>query len=76
MITVIGCFVAARGPPVQRKPLKHRDYEVDLESRLGKTQVLCLVLIYFLEFCICLNLGYAIWLIGYSVCEQLNIIVC
>ncbi|KAJ8771812.1 hypothetical protein K2173_026989 [Erythroxylum novogranatense] len=25
--------------PVQRKPLKHRDYEVDLESRLGKTQV-------------------------------------
>ncbi|CAA0815613.1 Pentatricopeptide repeat-containing protein [Striga hermonthica] len=27
------------GPPVQRKPLKHRDYEVDLESRLGKTQV-------------------------------------
>nr|GLL29440.1 zinc finger matrin-type protein 2 [Ipomoea trifida] len=29
----------ARGPPVQRKPLKQRDYEVDLESRLGKTQV-------------------------------------
>lgn len=29
----------SRGPPVQRKPLKHRDYEVDLESRLGKTQV-------------------------------------
>ncbi|WOG86852.1 hypothetical protein DCAR_0206071 [Daucus carota subsp. sativus] len=29
----------AKGPPVQRKPLKHRDYEVDLESRLGKTQV-------------------------------------
>uniref|UniRef100_A0A453D3U4 U1-type domain-containing protein n=2 Tax=Aegilops tauschii subsp. strangulata TaxID=200361 RepID=A0A453D3U4_AEGTS len=28
-----------RGPPVQRQPLKHRDYEVDLESRLGKTQV-------------------------------------
>ncbi|KAL2345621.1 hypothetical protein Fmac_006906 [Flemingia macrophylla] len=28
----------AKGPPVQRKPLKHRDYEVDLESRLGKTQ--------------------------------------
>ncbi|KAG6434122.1 hypothetical protein SASPL_105744 [Salvia splendens] len=27
------------GPPVQRKPLQHRDYEVDLESRLGKTQV-------------------------------------
>ncbi|XP_041999563.1 zinc finger matrin-type protein 2-like isoform X2 [Salvia splendens] len=26
------------GPPVQRKPLKHRDYEVYLESRLGKTQ--------------------------------------
>lgn len=24
---------------VQRKPLKHRDYEVDLTSRLGKTQV-------------------------------------
>ncbi|KAF6165589.1 hypothetical protein GIB67_021859 [Kingdonia uniflora] len=26
-------------PAVQRQPLKHRDYEVDLESRLGKTQV-------------------------------------
>jgi len=24
---------------VQRQPLKHRDYEVDLDSRLGKTQV-------------------------------------
>lgn len=30
---------APRGPPVQRKPLQHRDYEVDLESRLGKTQI-------------------------------------
>ncbi|XP_044482921.1 zinc finger matrin-type protein 2 isoform X2 [Mangifera indica] len=29
----------SKGPPVQRKPLKHRDYVVDLESRLGKTQV-------------------------------------
>ncbi|KAI9099164.1 hypothetical protein K1719_024931 [Acacia pycnantha] len=29
----------SKGPLVQRKPLKHRDYEVDLESRLGKTQV-------------------------------------
>ncbi|CAL5341109.1 unnamed protein product [Camellia sinensis] len=28
-----------KGPPIQRKPLKHRDYEVDLDSRLGKTQV-------------------------------------
>ncbi|XP_058745815.1 uncharacterized protein LOC131618653, partial [Vicia villosa] len=28
-----------KGPPVQRKPLKHRDFEVNLESRLGKTQV-------------------------------------
>ena len=28
-----------REPPVQRKPLKNRDYEVDLTSRLGKTQV-------------------------------------
>ncbi|KAJ4751667.1 Zinc finger matrin-type 2 [Rhynchospora pubera] len=28
-----------KGPPVQRKPLKQRDYEIDLESRLGKTQV-------------------------------------
>ncbi|KAI3782982.1 hypothetical protein L2E82_13043 [Cichorium intybus] len=40
----------AKGPTVQRKPLKHRDYEVDLDSRLGKTQVLsydakCLALI-------------------------------
>ncbi|CAL9107680.1 unnamed protein product, partial [Musa textilis] len=29
----------SKAPPVQRKPLKHRNYEVDLESRLGKTQV-------------------------------------
>ncbi|XP_077218260.1 C2H2 and C2HC zinc fingers superfamily protein [Tasmannia lanceolata] len=29
----------SKGPPVQRKPLKHRDFEVDLNSRLGKTQV-------------------------------------
>ncbi|XP_068663463.1 uncharacterized protein [Aristolochia californica] len=29
----------SKGPPVQRKPLKHRDFEVDLSSRLGKTQV-------------------------------------
>ncbi|XP_038703393.1 zinc finger matrin-type protein 2-like [Tripterygium wilfordii] len=29
----------SKAPPVQRKPLKHRDYDVDLESRLGKTQV-------------------------------------
>ncbi|PIA32361.1 hypothetical protein AQUCO_04500156v1 [Aquilegia coerulea] len=29
----------SKGPLVQRKPLKHRDFEVDLESRLGKTQV-------------------------------------
>eukprot|EP01018_Ginkgo_biloba_P025123 Gb_16340 [translate_table: standard] len=28
----------AKALPVQRKPLKHRDYEVDLDSRLGKTQ--------------------------------------
>ncbi|KAL4592621.1 hypothetical protein LXL04_005623 [Taraxacum kok-saghyz] len=28
-----------KGPPVQRKPLKHRDYEVDLTTRLGKTRV-------------------------------------
>ncbi|MCO5607891.1 hypothetical protein L7F22_062093 [Adiantum nelumboides] len=28
-----------RVPHIQRKPLKHRDYEVDLTSRLGKTQV-------------------------------------
>ncbi|KAG5525432.1 hypothetical protein RHGRI_031926 [Rhododendron griersonianum] len=33
------CMYVAKGPPVQRKPLKHRDYEVDLNSRLGKTQV-------------------------------------
>ena len=39
-------FCAAKGPPVQRKPLKHRDYEVDLESRLGKTQVSIFVLLY------------------------------
>ncbi|KAI3953974.1 hypothetical protein MKW98_017798, partial [Papaver atlanticum] len=28
-----------KGPPVQRQPLKRRDYEVELNSRLGKTQV-------------------------------------
>ncbi|XP_024027287.1 uncharacterized protein LOC112093322 [Morus notabilis] len=33
----------SKRPPVQRKPLKHRDYEVDLESRLGKTQVVTLI---------------------------------
>ena len=41
--TVNMILIAAKGPPVQRKPLKHRDYEVDLESRLGKTQVSCSV---------------------------------
>ncbi|XP_047342219.1 zinc finger matrin-type protein 2-like [Impatiens glandulifera] len=30
----------SKGPAVQRQPLKHRDFEVDLESRLGKTQVI------------------------------------
>ncbi|CAH2054937.1 unnamed protein product [Thlaspi arvense] len=35
----VGFAFAAKGPPVQRAPLKHRDYHVDLESRLGKTQV-------------------------------------
>ena len=30
---------SAKDAPVQRVPLKHRDYEVDLSSRLGKTQV-------------------------------------
>ncbi|KAF5739995.1 zinc finger matrin-type protein 2 [Tripterygium wilfordii] len=29
----------SKAPPVQRKPLKHRDHDVDLESRLGKTQI-------------------------------------
>ncbi|KAK2364949.1 hypothetical protein P8452_67797 [Trifolium repens] len=28
-----------KGPSVPRKPLKHRDYEVNLTSSLGKTQV-------------------------------------
>lgn len=35
---------------MQRKPLKHRDYEVDLESRLGKTQVN--ILLFGLHSCI------------------------
>lgn len=40
LIFIFFClFLAAKGPPVQRAPLKHRDYHVDLESRLGKTQV-------------------------------------
>lgn len=29
----------SKGPSVPRKPLKHRDYEVNLTSSLGKTQV-------------------------------------
>jgi hypothetical protein len=41
---------AERGPPVQRQPLKHRDYEVDLDSRLGKTQVCKYPTIYFVHF--------------------------
>lgn len=36
---ICGSCAPAKGPPVQRKPLKNRDYEVDLSSRLGKTQV-------------------------------------
>lgn len=40
---------AERGPPVQRQPLKHRDYEVDLDSRLGKTQVCKYLTIYFVH---------------------------
>ncbi|ESQ49485.1 hypothetical protein EUTSA_v10022198mg, partial [Eutrema salsugineum] len=39
MMSLTRVVVAAKGPPVQRAPLKHRDYHVDLESRLGKTQV-------------------------------------
>ncbi|OAE25486.1 hypothetical protein AXG93_1543s1000 [Marchantia polymorpha subsp. ruderalis] len=39
----------ARGPPVQRKPLKHRDYEVDLTSRLGKTQACVLRVIAYVD---------------------------
>ncbi|RZC60768.1 hypothetical protein C5167_022540 [Papaver somniferum] len=35
---VVGMLLA-KGPPVQRQPLKRRDYEVDLNSRLGKSQV-------------------------------------
>ncbi|KAG6701297.1 hypothetical protein I3842_08G157900 [Carya illinoinensis] len=38
LLLLISCVVA-RGPPVQKKPLKHRDFEGDLESRFGKTQV-------------------------------------
>ncbi|KAH7440564.1 hypothetical protein KP509_04G112900 [Ceratopteris richardii] len=41
-IIVYATFVsdpAGRVTHIQRKPLKHRDYEVDLTSRLGKTQV-------------------------------------
>lgn len=30
---------SSKGPPIQRKPLKHRDFEVDLDSRLGKSQI-------------------------------------
>ena len=44
-----------RGPPVQRQPLKHRDYEVDLESRLGKTQVCLLLPLNKLQNCVTLE---------------------
>ena len=44
-----------RGPPVQRQPLKHRDYEVDLESRLGKTQVCLLLPLSKLQNCVTLE---------------------
>ena len=43
------------GPPVQRQPLKHRDYEVDLESRLGKTQVCLLLPLSKLQNCLTLE---------------------
>lgn len=39
LIPLFDVCISEKAPPVQRKPLKHRDYEVDLESRLGKTQV-------------------------------------
>ncbi|CAG0892912.1 unnamed protein product [Cyprideis torosa] len=29
-----------KGPPVKRELLRHRDYKVDLDSKLGKTQVI------------------------------------
>ncbi|RWW30299.1 hypothetical protein GW17_00005107 [Ensete ventricosum] len=41
LIPLFNVCISEKAPPVQRKPLKHRDYEVDLESRLGKTQVCC-----------------------------------
>lgn len=37
--STFGWHIQGKGPLVQRKPLKQRDYEIDLESRLGKTQV-------------------------------------
>jgi len=40
---------------VQRQPLKHRDYEVDLESRLGKTQVCLLLPLSKLQNCVTLE---------------------
>lgn len=48
-LMVLNRLFTVKGPPVQRKPLKHRDYEVDLESRLGKTQVSLAILSLFLE---------------------------
>lgn len=55
LLLLVAC-VAARGPAVQRKPLKHRDFEVDLESRLGKTQVCSFVSISFLQLYIYLDM--------------------
>eukprot|EP00270_Netrium_digitus_P012056 TRINITY_DN3885_c0_g2_i1.p2 TRINITY_DN3885_c0_g2~~TRINITY_DN3885_c0_g2_i1.p2 ORF type:complete len:121 (+),score=41.59 TRINITY_DN3885_c0_g2_i1:205-567(+) len=37
-------FPKSRAPPVQRKPLKQRDYEVDLTSRVGTTQIVTQVM--------------------------------
>ena len=42
--------------PVQRKPLKDRNYKVDLESRLGKTQLVVTPVVapgYYCSVCVC-----------------------
>ena len=54
---------------MQRKPLKHRDYEVDLESRLGKTQVCSFVSVSFLELFFFLNVC-----LGHFACKLYSLV--
>ena len=39
-LTPSSCPLGKPAPPVKRELLRHRDYKVDLESKLGKTIVI------------------------------------